>query len=67
MRPTPGRRVIVQTGELTWIVAVVEKSLEQLIISPASGFTLIIKARSCQILEPSSCPLNEIETLPATP
>ncbi len=51
--------VIVRTGELTWIVAVVEKSLEQLAISPGERIHLIIKARSCQILGPQAAPLTK--------
>ncbi len=44
--------VIVRTGQLTWIVSVVEKAVEQLAISPGAGVHLIIKARSCQVLSP---------------
>jgi molybdate transport system ATP-binding protein len=48
--------VIVRTGQLTWIVSVVEKAVEQLAIFPGAGIHLIIKARSCQILGPNTNP-----------
>ena len=42
--------------KLTWIVSVVELALEQLAILPGAVIHLIIKARSCQILDPDSSP-----------
>jgi molybdate transport system ATP-binding protein len=43
--------VIVRTGKLSWIVSVVDPALEQLDLVPGASVHLIIKARSCQILD----------------
>jgi molybdate transport system ATP-binding protein len=51
--------VIVRTGDLTWIVSVVEKALDQLAIAPGARVHLIIKARSCHVLGLESGPAKE--------
>jgi molybdate transport system ATP-binding protein len=43
--------VIVRTGKLSWIVSVVDPAVEQLELVPGAAVHLIIKARSCQILD----------------
>jgi molybdate transport system ATP-binding protein len=50
----PQAEVIVRTGKITWIASVVDSALDQLALSPAETVHLIIKARSCQILDPES-------------
>jgi molybdate transport system ATP-binding protein len=46
--------VIVKTGGITWIASVVNSALDQLDLSPGAVIHLIIKARSCQVLDPES-------------
>jgi molybdate transport system ATP-binding protein len=46
--------VIVKTGGITWIASVVSSALDQLDLSPGAVIHLIIKARSCQVLDPES-------------
>ena len=48
----PDAEVIVRTGKINWIASVVESALDQLALSPGALIHLIIKARSCQILDP---------------
>jgi molybdate transport system ATP-binding protein len=55
----PETEVIVRTGNLTWIVSVVQGAVEQLAISPGAQVQLIIKARSCRILGLENAPLTE--------
>jgi molybdate transport system ATP-binding protein len=50
VRHKPEAEVIVRTGELTWIVSVVEQAIEQLALFPGARVHLIVKARSCHIL-----------------
>ena len=50
----PEAEVIVRTGKITWIVSVVDPALEQLGLAPGAPIHLIIKARSCQILDSGS-------------
>lgn len=50
----PEAEVIVRTGKITWIASVVDPALEQLCLAPGAPVHLIIKARSCQILDPDS-------------
>jgi molybdate transport system ATP-binding protein len=52
VRHGPQAEVIVQTGKLSWIASVVDSALDQLALSPGAVIHLIIKARSCQILDP---------------
>jgi molybdate transport system ATP-binding protein len=44
--------VIVRTGKITWIASVVDSALEQLALAPGAAIHLIVKARSCHILDP---------------
>ncbi len=53
--------VIVRTGKLTWIVSVVDPALDQLDLSPGASVHLVIKARSCQILDQQHIPSNPSE------
>jgi molybdate transport system ATP-binding protein len=50
----PDAEVIVKTGGITWIASVVERALEQLELSPGALIHLIIKARSCQVIDPEA-------------
>ena len=50
----PEAEVIVKTGGITWIASVVDSALDQLDLSPGALIHLIIKARSCQVLDPDS-------------
>lgn len=43
--------VLVRTGSLTWIVSVVTPALAELALAPDDAVHLIVKARSCHILE----------------
>jgi molybdate transport system ATP-binding protein len=54
VRHGPEAEVIVKTGGITWIASVVDSALEQLDLSPGARVHLIIKARSCQVLDPES-------------
>jgi molybdate transport system ATP-binding protein len=56
VRHGPQAEVIVQTGKLTWIASVVDSALDQLALAPAAVVHLIIKARSCHILDPEFRP-----------
>jgi molybdate transport system ATP-binding protein len=42
---------VVRTGGLTWIVSLVAPAVEQLALAPGSAVQIIIKARSCQIID----------------
>lgn len=46
--------VLVRTGGLTWIVSVVAPAAEALGLAPGAGVILIVKARSCHLLDPDS-------------
>jgi molybdate transport system ATP-binding protein len=48
----PEAEVIVRTAGITWIASVVDAALDQLDLSPGALIHLIIKARSCQVLDP---------------
>jgi molybdate transport system ATP-binding protein len=50
----PEAEVIVKTGGISWIASVVDSALDQLGLSPGAPVHLIIKARSCQVLDPES-------------
>ena len=42
---------VVRTGGLTWIVSLVSPAVEQLGLEPGSPIQMIVKARSCHIVE----------------
>jgi molybdate transport system ATP-binding protein len=52
VRHGPQAEVIVRTGKIAWIASVVDSALDQLMLFPGETIHLIIKARSCQILDP---------------
>jgi molybdate transport system ATP-binding protein len=47
----PEAEALIRTGGLTWIVSLVEPAVEQLELKPGSGVHMIIKARSCHVLD----------------
>jgi molybdate transport system ATP-binding protein len=53
--------VIVRTGKITWIVSVVDPALDHLDLSPGASVHLVIKARSCQILDQLHIPSDPSE------
>ncbi len=46
----PEAEVVVRTGGVSWIVSVIAPAVAALELAPGSRVTLVIKARSCQIL-----------------
>jgi molybdate transport system ATP-binding protein len=47
----PEAEVVVRTGGLAWIVSLVAPAVEQLDLGPGTPVHLIIKARSCHVIE----------------
>jgi molybdate transport system ATP-binding protein len=47
---------VIRTGGLVWIVSLVSPAVEQLDLQPASQVQLIVKARSCHVLETDALP-----------
>ena len=43
--------VVVRTGGLTWIVSLVAPAVEQLGLEPGSTIQMIVKARSCHVID----------------
>jgi molybdate transport system ATP-binding protein len=51
VRHGPEAEVIVRTGSLPWIVSLVALAVEQLELEPGAAVHLIVKARSCHVIE----------------
>jgi molybdate transport system ATP-binding protein len=47
----PEAEAVVRTGDLTWIVSLVAPAVEQLDLRPGANVQMIVKARSCHILD----------------
>jgi molybdate transport system ATP-binding protein len=47
----PDAEAVVRTGSLTWIVSLVAPAIAQLELKPGSSVQLIVKARSCHIID----------------
>jgi molybdate transport system ATP-binding protein len=47
----PEAEVVVRTGGLTWIVSLVAPAVDQLDLNPGASVQLIVKARSCHVLD----------------
>ncbi len=47
----PESEVVIRTGGLTWIVSLVAPAVEQLDLKPGAEVHMIVKARSCHILD----------------
>jgi molybdate transport system ATP-binding protein len=55
----PDAEVVVRTGGVAWIVSVVAPAVESLGLAPGSDVRLIVKARSCRVLDDSTWPSPE--------
>lgn len=51
VRHGPEAEVVARTGEIEWIVSVVETAVGTLMLRPGEEVTLVIKARSCRVFE----------------
>jgi molybdate transport system ATP-binding protein len=47
----PEAEALVRTGGLTWIVSLVAPAVEQLALAPGSTVHMIVKARSCHVID----------------
>jgi molybdate transport system ATP-binding protein len=47
----PGAEVVVRTGGVSWIVSVVAPAVAELGLAPGVEISLIVKARSCRVLD----------------
>ncbi len=47
----PEAEAVVRTGDLTWIVSLVAPAVEQLDLKPGAEVQMIVKARSCHVLD----------------
>jgi ABC-type molybdate transport system ATPase subunit len=53
----PEAEAIVRTLGITWIVSLVAPAVAQLGLEPGAGVHLIVKARSCHVIETDGPPL----------
>jgi molybdate transport system ATP-binding protein len=51
VRRGPEAEAVIRTGGLTWIVSLVEPAVAQLELDPGSEVHMIIKARSCHVID----------------